>query len=149
MKDSYIGSAWGEYTEFEFRWLETLLTKDILKKSTIVEICERLRFQQVPKDMKNMSGAELGNVLLNDVAKSELLPVVISIVSEKYPEKPTFLEAQEVYASLSIVSKPALRKITLSLTKNSDLRLLLVEDKEKDHFSKEMLLGLILKILYS
>src|SRR5574343_383891 len=102
----FQGSDWKDYSDFEFRWMEIILTKDILKREDLLFLLKRFKIKFLEKNWENSIGTEeMGNVLINDVPKKELWLEVSGTLSKRYADKLNFNEAYKIWEKLGGYSR--------------------------------------------
>jgi len=91
----FTGSDWSEYSRFEFKWTEILLTKEVIRKQDILKLLKHFEIDFGGDNcQETVSSQEIGNVLLNDIPKKELFPAVKTLFERKYALKLSFAESQ-------------------------------------------------------
>lgn len=140
----FEGSLWEEYSRFEFKWLEIILTKSVLKKSILLAIAKEygIKFNFIARC--RITGNKIGDILLNDVPKDQLLPKVHAII-KKNPSTLTLEEAERLYTGLEKLDEKILNKIYLAVSSNCELKKIVLEDHI---FGKEKILFLIIGEFY-
>jgi hypothetical protein len=146
----FHGSDWKDYSDFEFEWLEIILTKNIIKKEDILSLLKKFKIKFLEENWEDcVSTEEMGNVLINDVPKKELWLGVTDILSKKYADKLNFDEAYKIWGKLSNYSRDDLSKIYKEISKNKDSSDF-VNDKnfsENEEFVKGFLMSFIIEEL--
>jgi hypothetical protein len=144
----FQGSDWKDYSDFEFKWLEIVLTKNIIKKEDILSLLKKFKIKFLEKNWEDCVRAEeMGNVLINDVPKKELWLEVTDILSKKYADKLNFDEAYKIWGELSNYSRDDLSKIYKEISTNKDSSDF-VNDKnfsENEESAKEFLISFIIE----
>lgn len=113
---------WKDYSEFEFLWLEIMLTQNILKKEHLVYLLKKMKMEFTKKNWETkISRNALGLALLADVPKNELFPKIKNIINN-YPTKFSFKETEQIYNKLSIFDFQKLIKIYIEITKTENLQ---------------------------
>lgn len=149
-KNLLQGSNWKEYSKFEFLWVETILTKGLLSRDEMLRLLDSYQIKITMDNWREQASLEdMGNILVNDVPKKDLLENVKSLILIKHPESLSFEEAKKVHEMLtSLRDRQILRKLVLSTTKNQDLKEALLRDTATSSFSEDRIIGLILEGLY-
>lgn len=115
-KSPVSGADWGEYSKFEFKWLEIVTTKGILNRSELLTLLNSFGIRFITSGWENRTPIiDFGDVLLNDVPKAQLFPAVKTIIRERHPQCMTFEEAQEFVASLDLLSIELLKKLVIAV----------------------------------
>jgi len=127
-----------KYSDFEFIWLETMLNR-IIKKSDIIYVFKKFEIEFTEKKYIEVARQEeIGNIIINDIKKEKLLPLIKDIIKEKYPYLLSFNKCKEIYNDLSKKDKSVLTKIYINISQNKNLKELMKdqrfikENREKD-----------------
>jgi len=120
-----------EYSDFEFRWIETILTKT-LKKKDLFDLLKKFGIKFLEKSWKeNISTKEIGNVLISDIPKKDLLLTAKDVMKNRYPDKISFENAEKIWEKLEILNIEELRKKfpeIPNLNENKEISLSLILD---------------------
>jgi hypothetical protein len=144
-KDPVSGADWSEYSKFELKWVEIVMTKGVLNRSELLTLLKSFDIRFVTHNWENQTPiAEFGNALLNDAPRAKLLPAIKLIIRERHPRCMSFEEAQTVVASLEPLSIELLRKLFIVVSKPEEQFLV----EETTGFQKADLPFLILEYCY-
>jgi hypothetical protein len=101
-----IGSNWKEYTDFEFKWLETLLEREgLLLPSDVRALADEFQIK-FTEPLDTMNPVQIGRVLLNDVPREKLLSTLQSLVLTEYSNMVSFSEANQIYRRVQTLHAP-------------------------------------------
>lgn len=118
----FQGSDWKDYSDFEFRWIEIILTKNILKREDFLFLLKKFEIKFFEKNWENsISTEEMGNVLINDVPKKELWLEVSDILNKRYADKLNFDEAYKIWGELGNYNRNRLLNIYKEISTNKDV----------------------------
>lgn len=135
METNFNGSDWGEYSEFEFRWLEMLLTHKVLSSEFVFSLAAKFNI----KFSGQVDDAEIGGVILSDVKREKLLPEIQHYFQEN-TSIPNYYEALEIYKSLDSLGASAFDKIFNYFLTDNSIKLI--------NLSKSQKIFLILESIY-
>jgi len=152
-KSQFGGANWKEYSKFEFSWLDTILNKNILKREEMLSLLGNfdIEFYQ-ERRRKKPSLQEMGMVLLADIPKKDLLPLMKGFLVQSRPNLLTFEEASEIYNELLKLNLRNLAELYVNITQNKKLGAMIseyiIEGHHPAEFSKNDILDFVLEELY-
>lgn len=140
----FQGSDWKDYSDFEFKWIEIILTKDVLKREDLLFLLNKFGIKFSKKNWEDsVDTEEMGNVLINDVPKGELWSEVVDILSKRYADKLSFDEAYEIWERLDSYRAGDLLDIYKKISTNKNIDNFV---SDKRFFENEKVLSDFLKL---
>lgn len=145
----FQGAEWKDYSDFEFRWLEGVLTRGALTREDLLDLLRRFDIEFDVNGWEDMTDpSEMGNVLLNDVPKESLLSAVSEILRKRYPFAMTLEEAETFYRFLMTLDRQILKKVTIALSTNEPLSTMIQDPAKQGRLADAQLATSILEELY-
>ena len=148
---TFSGANWKDYSEFEFSWMELVLTKNILKREDLLFLLNKFGIKFLEKNWEeSVSMEEMGNALINDVPKEKLWPEVVDVLNQRYPDKLNFEEAFEIWGKLGSYNASALLGIYKKIFTNKNIADFVSDEKnfENEDVLSEFLKSFIMEEFY-
>ena len=148
---TFSGANWKDYSEFEFSWMELVLTKNILKREDLLFLLNKFGIKFLEKNWEeSVSMEEMGNALINDVPKRELWPEVTDVLSKKYADRLSFNEVHEIWGKLGSYNVSALLDIYKKISTNKNIADFVSNEKnfENEDVLSEFLKSFIMEEFY-
>jgi len=138
-QENFQGANWEEYSDFELKWLEFLLTRG-LPAEDVKGLADSFG---IIFDDPSTDQAQLGNALLNDIPKNELIPAIKDLGVKN--NLPSLENAEIIYRELSKLSRPVLLYLSEKIVKKENLLTAIKRDELKESFPNEKLARIILE----
>lgn len=148
---TFSGANWKDYSEFEFSWMELVLTKNILKREDLLFLLNKFGIKFLEKNWEESVATEqMGNTLINDVPKEKLWPEVVDVLNQRYPDKLNFEEAFEIWGKLGGYNASVLLDIYKKISTNKNIADFVSNEKnfENEDVLSEFLKSFIMEEFY-
>ncbi len=135
--------------DFDEKWLEILLTKNILNKKDISDIVHKFNINFTNNKQKGrLQTRDMGIVLMFDIKKNKLLPIIKKIVLNKYPHLISYKEAKKLFTFFETLNDNLLNKLCINIYPNEKIRNFVTNKENKQKFDKEDLLFYLIEGIY-